>query len=333
MIRGVNLGGWLVLEPWITPALFEGTKAKDELSLCRELGDQAEEILRLHRDHFITEADFRWLARCGINTVRLPIGYWVFGDEAPYVGSIVHVDRAFEWAERNGLKILLDLHGAPGSQNGHDHSGMVGDITWYTPENQAKSLKVIERLSKRYRGRDALAGIELVNEPSWRNGRRTLQEYYEKGYDIVRKSCGTDVAVVVSDAFFPRRWSRVMQGDKYQNKQLDIHLYQLFGKRDQRRSLSGHMAIVNGKWHRLLARVSRRWPVIIGEWSAALPPKIYDGYSAEAKDAAIRAYASAQLAVFERHAAGWFYWTYRTQDGGAWSFRTCVENRWLPDHF
>jgi len=24
-IRGVNLGGWLVLEPWITPSVFEAT--------------------------------------------------------------------------------------------------------------------------------------------------------------------------------------------------------------------------------------------------------------------------------------------------------------------
>lgn len=24
-VRGVNLGGWLVLEPWITPSIFEET--------------------------------------------------------------------------------------------------------------------------------------------------------------------------------------------------------------------------------------------------------------------------------------------------------------------
>lgn len=24
-VRGVNLGGWLVLEPWITPSVFEDT--------------------------------------------------------------------------------------------------------------------------------------------------------------------------------------------------------------------------------------------------------------------------------------------------------------------
>ena len=26
-LRGVNLGGWLVLEKWITPSLFEGLQA------------------------------------------------------------------------------------------------------------------------------------------------------------------------------------------------------------------------------------------------------------------------------------------------------------------
>lgn len=24
-VRGVNLGGWLLLEPWITPSIFEAT--------------------------------------------------------------------------------------------------------------------------------------------------------------------------------------------------------------------------------------------------------------------------------------------------------------------
>jgi len=29
-IRGVNLGGWMVLEPWITPSLFYQFLGKDE---------------------------------------------------------------------------------------------------------------------------------------------------------------------------------------------------------------------------------------------------------------------------------------------------------------
>ena len=36
-IKGVNLGNWLVLEKWMSPALFEGTGAQDEYYLPRWL--------------------------------------------------------------------------------------------------------------------------------------------------------------------------------------------------------------------------------------------------------------------------------------------------------
>lgn len=329
MTRGVNLGGWLILERWVTPSVFEGLKARDELSLCRELGDQTAAVLQLHRDNFITEADFAWIAAHGLNAVRLPVGYWVFGDEAPFVGAIQYVDRAFEWAAQHKLGILLDLHGAPGSQNGHDHSGIMGDIRWNEPANMTKSLKVIERLATRYKGNSALIGIELVNEPAWENGKKHLCQYYEHGYEIVRKHCGTDVAVVMSDAFHPKRWKRVMRSPKYQNKQLDIHLYQLYGRRDKKLSLAGHLAMTASKWLGLIRKVQKQWPVIVGEWSVALQPATFEGYDEAAKDAAIRAYGAAQLATFE-HADGWFYWTYRTEYGGPWSYRASVEKGWLP---
>lgn len=333
MIRGVNLGGWLVLEKWITPAVFEGTEARDEYTLCEKLGEQAGDVLRVHRDNFITEADFRWLKQQGITAVRLPVGYWVFGDEKPYVGAIEYVDKAFEWAAANDLKVLLDLHAAPGSQNGTFHSGKIGDIGWHTPENMAKTVETIDRLARRYKGRDSLLGIELINEPSWLTRHSRLQQYYEKGYETVRAQCGTNVAVVVSDAFHSKRWRRVMQSPKYQNRLLDIHLYQLFSRKDANLSLEGHLHKVIHDWSKLLQKVSKHWPIIVGEWSAALPEKMYKGYTSESKTAAQRAYASAQLAVIERHATGWFYWTYRTEYGGVWSYRWCVEQGILPSTY
>ena len=59
-LRGVNLGGWLVLERWMTPRLFAGTDAKDEYSFMQT--PDAKEKINKHRDTFITEDDFRWLA-------------------------------------------------------------------------------------------------------------------------------------------------------------------------------------------------------------------------------------------------------------------------------
>jgi glucan 1,3-beta-glucosidase len=330
MIRGVNLGGWLVLEKWITPGLFAGTTARDEYTLCAQLGTRAQTVLAAHRDTFITEADFRWIAEHGLNAVRLPLGYWVFDGDGPFIGGLEYVDKAFEWAQRYKLGVVLDLHGAPGSQNGRDHSGRIGDIAWNAPENQAKSLRTLERLAERYKGQSSLIGIELLNEPSWLNRQRLLRNYYEHGYDLVRKHCGTNVSVIAADAFHPKKWQRVMQNSKYQAKQLDIHLYQLFSKHDKRLSLAEHIDKTNNEWRALLAKVSKRWPIMVGEWSLALDPSTFENMSDAAIAAARRAYGSVQLAVFETHASSWFYWTYTTEQGGAWSYRDCVEHGWLP---
>ena len=59
MIKGVNLGNWLVLEKWMSPKLFDGTDAEDEFHLCADL-DRAtrRERLKVHRDSYVTERDF-----------------------------------------------------------------------------------------------------------------------------------------------------------------------------------------------------------------------------------------------------------------------------------
>jgi glucan 1,3-beta-glucosidase len=121
-VRGVNLGGWLVGEPWITPTLFEKLDVPDEYSIGIKLGhDKAVEYLKPHWETFYTESDFKRIASWGINTVRIPIGYWAF-DSNPYpyaTGQVVYLDKAVQWARKYELKVLIDLHGAPGSQNGN----------------------------------------------------------------------------------------------------------------------------------------------------------------------------------------------------------------------
>src|SRR5690606_37404592 len=76
--HGVNLGNWLLLERWIQPSLFAGAAdARDEHGLCSALGDGAEAHMRRHRETYVTADDFVWLARYGIDAVRIPFGYWL----------------------------------------------------------------------------------------------------------------------------------------------------------------------------------------------------------------------------------------------------------------
>ena len=127
MLQGVNLGGWLVLEKWMTPSLFDGTTAADETYFCHDLGEnRARERLKTFRDTFIQRRDFAEIADHGFNAVRIPVPFFIFEDIGPYIHCYEYLDRAFEWAEEFQLKILIDLHTVPGGHNGTDNSGISG---------------------------------------------------------------------------------------------------------------------------------------------------------------------------------------------------------------
>ena len=116
-LRGVNLGGWLLLEKWMVPSLFEGLAATDETTWCVELGAAAPGRLRRHWRQFIRREDFAWIAERGLNGVRIPVGHWIFGPDYPYhrsyggnphpfvTGGIDVLDRALKFAP---LEQVLD---------------------------------------------------------------------------------------------------------------------------------------------------------------------------------------------------------------------------------
>lgn len=326
-MRGVNLGGWLVIEKWITPSLFTGTAAVDEYSLCSELGRSNANSIDEHYQTFITESDFSWLAGQGIEALRLPVGYWLFG-VAPYRSSIKYVDFAMEQAAKYNLKLIIDFHGAPGSQNGHDHSGRFGSTGWHKNSNNIiTSLKIIDQLASRYAGQPALYGIELLNEPSWQVPFRVLTDFYRRGYEIVRLSAGSEVKVIFSDGFRHYSWRKLFSGPRYINVVQDIHLYQVFNASDRTMDFAAHLDTARTKWRRLIRQIQNYHDVMVGEWSLALP-------AATAKlppsdTLAMQSYAKAQLTAISQASAGWFFWTYKTEDMPGWSLRDCVRRDWL----
>ena len=123
-LRGVNLGGWLVLEPWVTPSLFYQFEdqprervAMDMLNFCRVLGPkEGNRQLREHWKHWVTEDDIARLASQGINTLRVPVGDWMWEAYEPFTGctngSVAELKRVLRAAQKHGLRVLVDLHGA-----------------------------------------------------------------------------------------------------------------------------------------------------------------------------------------------------------------------------
>ena len=104
-VKGVNLGNWLVLEKWMSPGLFEGTTAEDEHNLPLQLPKEVYEArMKMHRAEYITERDFTRIKSLGLDTVRIPVPYFIFGDREPFIGCIGELDKAFNWAERYGQR-------------------------------------------------------------------------------------------------------------------------------------------------------------------------------------------------------------------------------------
>jgi glucan 1,3-beta-glucosidase len=360
-LRGVNLGGWLVLEKWMTPSLFEGLNATDETTYCAELGAMAETRLKHHWRTFITQDDFAWLADIGINAVRIPVGHWIFGPGYPYhrtygdnlspfvEGGIDILDQAFDWAEKHGLSIVLDLHAAPGCQNGFDNGGIKDVCEWHTDESYINySLSVLERLAERYHARPALHAIEVLNEPRWDVDTNLLKKYNIDGYHRIRKYCDPQqTAVVFHDGFRSyQEYMGFMKGPEYDNVVFDIHRYQCFAREEIDLDIFGHVNKTVVDWKQEadgIIQDMKQW-TYVGEWSLGLDLKVVSLWAEGPfnhalehmdkfqMDVAYRAYASAQLATYEKY-LGWFFWSYKTETTPAWCFRDCVKNGWLPDRF
>ncbi len=308
------------------PGVFDGVNGPAEIDIVRELGyATAKKRLTAHRSTFITERDFVWIKHQGFDFVRLPVGYWLFEQTNDFVDGEIYLKKAFRWAKKHDLMIILDFHGAQGSQNGKDHSGQVGKARMLRGDNQRQALATLRYIARTYGHEPALLGLEVINEPRVRWFVWPLLKYYDRAYDAVAPHLGPQVKIIISDAFRPLKLAQKLSKRPYGSKLvLDIHLYQVFSWRDRLRLFRKHVDIAEESWWDLLHAVQRHMPVIVGEWSAALPSEAYrDGAGDEASRAS--EYYMAQKRTFDDGAWAHAYWTYKAPGCGVWSWRDSQE--------
>lgn len=172
-LKGVNLGNWLMPEFWM---MFQGTHDVDDHCRLQAVLDkrfgraERERLIKLHRDHWITERDWDMLPRFGLNLVRIPFIWSVLEDETqPYKlrpDAWHYLDWAINQAEARGLYVILDLHGAVGAQGKEHHSGCAHQNEYWTrPDYQARTAWLWQQIALRYRDRSAVAGYSVLNEP------------------------------------------------------------------------------------------------------------------------------------------------------------------------
>ena len=166
LLRGTNLGNWLVREGYMFR--FEGgpQSAREIEALVNELlgPDAAAKFWQTYLDRYITRDDIQFLKRVGFNSIRVPIHYKYFeSDEAE---GFKLLDRVVEWSREAGLYVAIDMHAAPGGQTGANIDDSWGYPWLYdSPHEQQHTIAVWKRIATHYRDSETVLGYDLLNEP------------------------------------------------------------------------------------------------------------------------------------------------------------------------
>ncbi|WP_426103478.1 carbohydrate-binding protein [Massilia sp. TSP1-1-2] len=198
-LRGVNLGNWLAMEMWMMNSSIanSGGAIADQCTLESTLASrfgvtEKERLMNVWRDSYITARDFDLIKAMGMNVVRVPFLYDVVENKnAPYTlraDAWKYLDFAVNEAEKRGMYVILDLHGAVGgaAAASEQHDGCVGPAEMWTNQTYRDRTKwVWDMVASHYCGRTAVAAYDLLNEP-WGTDATTLANFGYELFDTVR---------------------------------------------------------------------------------------------------------------------------------------------------
>lgn len=182
LLHGVGLGGWMNMENFITG--YPGAEQGIRRELRKAMGDEAyHAFFEAFYLAFFDRPDAQHLASLGLNSVRIPVNYRHFEDDArPFElkeEGFRRLDRVIDLLAEQGIYSIIDLHALPGSQNQHWHSDNPTHLAafWTHRHFQDRAIHLWEALAERYKHRPEVAGYNPVNEPADADGDALLQFY------------------------------------------------------------------------------------------------------------------------------------------------------------
>lgn len=349
-IRGVNLGSLFILENWLADNIMSGwgCNSLSEFNCVQSLHDQAKanSDFQGHWGSWVNASDFTTMVSYGLNTVRIPVGYWMYealvaSDEYFPQGGEAYLDKVVGYAKDAGMYVIIDLHGAPGAQTTSQSTGQYKvDPAFYDPHNYNRTYEFFDWLVTKIHSNSAYSTvgmIELVNEPE-----RLLDTQYgsEQANDNSLQSIFYPTAVArireleaqlgISDA---QQLHVQMMGTDWgsgeptvniadlTNIAYDDHVYVEYtpGVPQTKAGYLNFSCSENG---------SSYGPTIVGEWSLAVNATLKDTneWDPIMNVDWYRKWWAAQVMAYEK-GAGWVFWTWKTTgslNDSRWDYQRAV---------
>jgi len=297
-VKGINLGNWLVPEGYMFK--FKRALAPREIEDVVETligAPAAAEFWARFRDVYVAEDDIRFIKAAGFNTVRVPLHWRLFvepgldGDMRFGGPGWALLDRLVGWCRTAGLRVIVDLHAAPGGQTGVNHDDGPGfPLMFYVPRYWQLTVALWRELAARYRDEPAVLGYDLLNEPispysdeSYLNPR--LEASYREIVAAIR-SVDPNHLVFLAGA----QWSTNLAVFDRPFDANAVYTYHKFWANPTRDSLQSYL------------NFSNRWnvPLLIGETG-----EFNDEWNAAYRE------------LHERFGIGWCFWSYKNLDSSS----------------
>lgn len=303
-----------------------------------------------HWGRWITPDTVQDVFDAGLNTIRIPIGYWSLDSivntaTEPFAdGNLMlpFLDAVVQKASDLGIFVIMDLHGAPGAQQQDPFTGQdANPAGFFNNNNFARAEKWLAWMTNRIHTNPAYASvgiIEVLNEPvSAHDGARfpapgeasgLTQVYYPAALKAVRDAeaaLGISGSRALHVEFMSSKWgsgnpraSAAVANDP--NTAFDDHNYigfALGGSSDQAALMKS--ACTDSRL------VSGQNVTITGEWSMT------SGVAAS-DTTFFKKWFTAQQQLYEKPGmAGWVFWTWKTElNDPRWTYSVAADQGLVP---
>ncbi len=307
-LRGINLGGWLVMEAWMVP-MNSTTNLPDNYSALQTLGGgfgvtNEQNLIRTFQNTWITTNDLDTIKAMGMNVVRLPI-WWANLETLGGTWRTDAFDR-IDWLVTNawqrGIYTIIDLHGVPGGQSFDQSTGQINQNQYWTNTNdQSRTTIIWQNIAAHFTGNPAVAGYDLINEPQGAPSSNAVWAAYNSLYLAIR-AIDPDHIIFMEGTWGSWDWSMLPNPAVFgwQNVVYELHEYQWGFSGDA----TGIMAGVDNQVSDFKNHQSWNVPAFIGEFnefSAGSDPSIPWKYAVQ---------------QFDSNSISWTAWTYKVINGG-----------------
>ena len=295
-VKGINLGNWLLPEGYMFKFKNANSPRLIQAVINELVGeDEAKRFWKSYQDNYITAEDIKFIREAGFNTIRVPFSYRLFvtRDDPTRLEGVGYelLDRVVNWARREGLYVVLDMHAAPGGQTGDNIDDSWGyPFLFESEESQELTVRIWQKIAAHYANEPAVMGYDLLNEP--------IAHFFDK-----------DQLNLKLEPLYRKIVSAIRQVDKNHiiflgGAQWDTN-FKVFGPPfDEKLVYTFHKYWMDVKQEAIQEYL---------DFSNRYNVPVWMGESGENSDEWIASFRT----LLERNGVGWCFWTYKRLDATA----------------